>query len=460
MEAGDYEAAIDVFQQALETVGHYPFVYEALADAYLAQGDTEAARAHLRLALDNTYDDPAEQRRLLERIRTLGAAGATTVTTADEPPETAQEISLLSGLTPLQDEIDTLLVNGEWDEARVRLTATLRQNPDNLEALVASAIFYTMTGEYARALHSADQAIRLDPESPLGYIARSHVLVNGGGSLRDALEAAQRALELDPGNPHALWRASLAYANLGEGENYIEYLNRAIEAGGQGFLFANFAGEYLYYQLESERALPYLEVWHQAFPDDVYATIFLAADLIRLDRVEDAYALIENFQGYFNGFEQLAWPAYVAYRAGEYDAARRWASRALALERNAPAANYVLGLVSWYDDHDLAAAMRHLDVLRGFPMFWDLLLNPENGHQVDYDRGRILAEAGQHGEAIQAYRRSLDADARPYTYEALADLYLMQDNVTAARLNLEAALEISQDPQEQARLAQRLEALE
>lgn len=471
LQAGEGEAAVESFTRALESFGEYPVVYEALADAYLALGNYTAARDNLRLALERTYDNADEQRRLLDRVRAVGAlvAAAPTLEPTPEPTEeapepTAQavEIDLMSGLTPLQDEIDTLIISGDWDEVDRRITTTLRDEPNNVDALTARSLYYRDMGDMQRALTDADRVIALAPESPLGYIARAEALLIDGssGNASRALQAVNTALSLDPENPDALWRASLAYANMGDWVRQVEYLNRAIDAGAQGWRFANFAGEFLHYAGEYERAQPYLEAWYASHPSDLYSTLFLAANLVELERYDEALYRMQNYPGEYETYEQLAWPAYVAYRAGAYDEARDWANQALAKERNAPGAHYVLGLISWYVDGDVSEATRHLNVLRGFPTFWDVFLNPDKGHQPQYDLGRILLEAGRVDEAIAAFSRSLREDARPYTYEALADAYLAQGNSEAALENLQAARDmLGDDPDEQARLTDRITEL-
>ncbi|MBZ0303849.1 MAG: protein kinase [Anaerolineae bacterium] len=465
MEAGEYGAALGAFQQALETVGQYPYIYEALADAHAALGETEAARENLRLALENTYDNPDEQRRLLGRIRELGAAQVAPATEA--APEAAEvvtqvgDVNLLSGLTPLQDDIDRLILAGQWEEARVQLISLLRTDPNNFDALVASSLYFAQTGDTTRALHNADQAIRTNPESPLGYIARSEVLRWGNsGDLSQALEAANQALALDPGNLEALWRASHINNSLGNYEVYGNMLYEAVDRGAQGFRFAGFAGEYLHYEGDYERAQPYVDAWHQAQPDDVYSTAFLAANLLALGNVDDAYATMQSFPGTFEGAEQLAWPAYVAYRAGDYAQARELANRALeAAPDDAPGAHYVLGLVSWYGEGNVEEAMQHFDLLENYPDFWDLFMNPDKAYQIQYDRGLILADSGDLSGAIDAYNRSLDVDARYYTYEALAEAYYARGDSSAALESMMTAIDMTSNPDEQARLQARLEEM-
>ncbi len=239
----------------------------------------------------------------------------------------------------------------------------------------------------------------------------------------------------------------------------MELLNEAVETGGQGFLFANYAGEYLFYNGQYERALPYLRAWYSTAPGDIYATAILAANLIQIDQAAEAYALFEDYPGDLQDAQQFGWAAYAAYRAGEFGQAREWAEAAFTDQPDAPGAHYVLGLVDWYGDGNLEAALNHLDAVHNAEGFSDLFLNPDNGHESYYDRGKILVEAGEVEAAIEAFETSLRSDPRIYTYEALADVYIAQGDTDAARLNLEAALEISWRPEDVERLQTRLAEL-
>jgi tetratricopeptide (TPR) repeat protein len=226
--------------------------------------------------------------------------------------------------------------------------------------------------------------------------------------------------------------------------------------------FANFAGEFLYYASDYSRAQPYLEAWKRAMPQNINSTLFLAANLLQLGRIDEAYEIARNYSGseWADVPEAGGWAAYVAYRAGDADQARRWAGIALARHRDQPNAHYVLGLIDWYVDGNLDSALEHLAVPGAIPDFWDILLNPDKGHQVDYDRGRILVEAGDLDAAIESFQRALERDARPYMAEALADAYLAHEQPDAALENLHRALEMTEDPDAQMRLSQRIQALE
>lgn len=470
--AGQPEAAIAAFEAAMESLGQYAFIYELLADAHLAAGSIEAARDNLRLALDTTYDDPGEQRRLLGRIRTLGAAGAATAQpTVEEPvqdptaqptPEPALVVvdeAMLSGLTPLQDEIDTLILNNRLEEASSQLETILQEEPENIDALTARALLYLETNRPRQAMADADQVIELAPDSALGYIARSAVLLHQQ-AYDAALEAAQQALAAERSHPEALWRASRAQAGLDNAQAHLQLLEQAERAGGRGYRFAAFAGEYLHYQGAYRRAQPYMELWHTARPDDVAATILLAANLLETEGADAAYEHLRGAAPELTEAEPLARAAYVAYRAADDAQARDWAEAALAADAQSAAAHYVLALISWSADQNLEAALSHFEAVEAAPDYQDLFINPDKGHELDYDRGRILAEAGELEAAIEAYNRSLENHSRYYIYEARGEVYAAQGDIEAARESFQLALQSTGNPNEQSRLALRMLELE
>ena len=64
--------------------------------------------------------------------------------------------------------------------------------------------------------------------------------------------------------------------------------------------------------------------------------------------------------------------AFVAFKAGDYAQAREWAETARALSDDAHAATYLLGLISWYGDNDLSAALGYFDQLADVEDFYKL----------------------------------------------------------------------------------------
>ncbi len=453
-DAGEFEAAIGAYHDSLGSLGEFPGTYEAIANAHLALGEPQAALENLRLALNVTYDDdPALQQHLTTRIREV----ARDVDALDNVPEV--NLDLLSGLGELQDELDTLYIQGDFDAIRERITSILADIPDDVGTLTAQSLFQTLNDNPRLASRIASDIIRIDPGSSLGYIALSEAQLHWKlNNFRAALEAAERALVVDPDNPEALWRAAEAHANLGNWDTFIDLQDRAIEKGARGFRFIQHAGEYLYYRGEYERALPYLETWHAYRPTEE-SLGFLTGSLIQLDEVDAAYEIVQNYPDEIDEVRELVWSAYVAYAAEDDEQATIWAERAVNEFPDALNAQYMLGLLRWYADADLAGALSYLDPLADNTDLWGVFLNPDFEHQVNYDRGLILLEAGETEAAIEAFEYSLEQDARWYTYAGLAEAYLELGDVDAARDNIGLALDMTDDEDIRADLEAWLEEL-
>ena len=454
-DAGEFQAAIGAYEDSLDSLGDLPTTYDAIAEAYLELGNPSAALDNLRLALDVTYDDdPDYQLYLTTRIRTVARA------VVESPESSPREIDLLSGLTPLQDELDGLFLRGEVDAVRDRISSILADDPENIEALTAQSLFQTMNDNPRLATRIATDIVRLAPDSPLGYIALSEAQGHWRlDNFRASLEAAERALAIEPQNPEALWRAAEAHANLGNWDAFIDLQERAIAAGARGFRFGQHAGEYLFYRVEYERALPYLETWYAIRPVETPMG-FLVSTLIQLDQVDAAYEIVQNYPDDIDDVRELVWSAYVAFAAGDDEQAETWAQEAVDRFPDALNARYMLGLLRWYVDEDWGSALDLLDPLADNTDLWGVLMNPDTGHQINYDRGLILLDAGEVEAAIEAFEYSLEQDARWYTYEALAEAYVELDNPDAARENLTLALTMTDDPDEIAELESFMAELE
>lgn len=393
----------------------------------------------------------------------ISATQVASASVADVSPRMAElrEAGLLSGLTPLQDEIDTLILDGQADVAREQLNQMLETNPDNVDTLVARSLLLALIADASEAMADADRAVELAPDSPLGYIARSEAFRHWTvADYTAALGAAQQALAIAPENPEALWRASRAEADVDNYETAAELLTQAEAAGASGYPFVEYAANSLYYAEEYTRALPYLKTLYSADTTNSNVMWILAADLIHLDQVDAAYQIVQDFPLVFTESADLSGAAFIAYKAGDYTQAREWADTALALSNETYGATYLLGLISWYADHNLDAALGYFDELEDVD-FSDDFLNPAFGHALPMDRGYILMDAGDYEAAVSAFERALETLGQyPYVYEALADAKLALGDVESARDNLTLALENAYDDQaEQQRLLQRIRDL-
>lgn len=369
----------------------------------------------------------------------------------------ASEVQLLSGLTPLQDEIDGMILDGQEVEALERLNQMLEGDPDNVDALVARSLLQARIGSGIEALADADRAVELAPDSPLGYIARSEARRHWETNDDQAeWDAAQQAVTLAPDNPEALWRASRAEVELGNFEAAEVLFQQAQAVGASGFQYVTYAADYLYYTDEIARALPFMQARYDLYPSDEYMMRMLISTLLRLEQPEEAYQIVKEFPAIFTDPDDLIMAAFVAFKAGDYAQSREWATTARALSNEAYGATYLLGLISWYDDGDLDAALGYLDQLENVD-FFDDFLNPTFGHALYMDRGYIFVGAQDYPAAISEFERALEVmGSYAYIYEAIADAKLALGDVEGGRESLRLALDIADTEAEQQRLLQRI----
>ncbi len=360
---------------------------------------------------------------------------------------------LLSGITPLQDEIDTLILTGQNEAALQRVTQLLEENPANSEALFVRVGWLVEQGDSEAAFADADRIIELVPDSPLGYIARADVLSNWPvNDMAGAAQILEEANQRFPENPHILWRLAHAYYQQSSDyyPRYTELFEQAVALGASGMGFTYFAGDMLYNAVEDyERAEPYLQLAHSSQLKNEFTLIFLARTLIELGRTEEALEIARAFEWgdefWWGNADATDYAvlAYIAYRAGAYEQATTWAQNGMALSSEAYSAQYVMGLTAWAADGDVQAAMSYLDPLLEVLYYGEPYLTPRFGHTVRFDRAKIFAEAGLHDEALAAYTLAIEEGALgAAALEGQADSYLALGDSESALNNLREAFSI------------------
>ncbi len=114
---------------------------------------------------------------------------------------------------------------GRVDEAQADIDASLKLVPDNSNADALLSVISIAKNDKQRALALAEQATRLDPVNPRGWIALSYAQ-QASFKLEDALNNAQRAAELEPRSSIALTRVAELMMSLGK----IRSAERAAQA--------------------------------------------------------------------------------------------------------------------------------------------------------------------------------------------------------------------------------------
>jgi adenylate cyclase len=138
--------------------------------------------------------------------------------------------------------------HGEWkagfigkeaDAAFALCDQALAIDPNNVRALMALSVKFNIRAlfdvsgdrkdDLARADDLASKALALDPDWTWTHLAKGAVL-RAEGRPGEAVPEDERALALDPSNVNAAGELGFAYANLGEFDKSIVYLDEAILA--------------------------------------------------------------------------------------------------------------------------------------------------------------------------------------------------------------------------------------
>lgn len=183
------------------------------------------------------------------------------------------------------------------------------------------------TARINEALAIADQGIRANPESPLGWSVKAMAL-DWSRRHTEALVYARRALDLDPNS--TITKAHLAniYRNLGQGDLARQTINEAIleleTRGGndetRAQVYRNY-GRYLTSEARFTEAVEPYQTARRAMPSHVYIAIELADVYTVLGRNDPTYSQLAN--QILQETQSIApRDVYVLFRLGEYHRGR------------------------------------------------------------------------------------------------------------------------------------------
>jgi adenylate cyclase len=137
------------------------------------------------------------------------------------------------------DEWKAGFIGKDADAAFALCEQALVIDPNNVRALMALSVKFNIRaifnlsgdhkGDLARADELASKALALDPDWTWTHQAKGAVLRTQGHP-EEAVPEQERALALDPSNVSAAGELGFAYANLGEFDKSLVYLDKAIVA--------------------------------------------------------------------------------------------------------------------------------------------------------------------------------------------------------------------------------------
>jgi serine/threonine protein kinase/tetratricopeptide (TPR) repeat protein len=390
------------------------------------------------------------------------------LTLGGEMPPNPFNLDLISGISDTMDEVEELILEGKWEEAQAYVDGILESDPENFSALFARSELLSLQYDTVQDLEDANTLVRVAPDSEWGYIALTDAyLSNPGQDFDAALAAIEQAFSMAPENPHVLWRYAALAQDIDSAER-SDYAYSAEALGASGYRFVVWFGNFLIDDRDYSRALPYVETLARygiagtgtGSYDREQAFWGVISCLILLDRAPEAYAVFTEY-GWMDEADNYSLyqdAAYIAYRAGEFEQAREWATTAEALSGDAYAAKYVRALIMGYVDDDVDAAIALLQSLVDVSLY-SRFINWEFQEDINLAAGRMLANADRYEEALVYYGFVVDATYEAWIHEERADVYLALGNVDAAREDLQVAVSIEDDADYRRELLARLTEL-
>ncbi len=235
------------------------------------------------------------------------------------------------------------LALGDLETADARLSLALEYSPRFVEALVNQGLVELQRGNFDRARELLSRARRLNPDVAQPHHALA-VLAERQANPEQASRHYYEALAVDPG--FAPSRANLARLLFDAGmlEEALVQFKRLVEVAGSAPEAATGLAETLLRLNRIEEAEAIIRSARPRFPDFAELAVLEARSLLRRNEIERAIELLTPL-GYGRDDQAaaaLSWLATAELLRGRARWAVAAAKRALALEPNSPVAIYAM----------------------------------------------------------------------------------------------------------------------
>ncbi|MGH8172885.1 MAG: tetratricopeptide repeat protein [Rhodanobacteraceae bacterium] len=193
-----YADAIEQTNLALKIDPNATKLYAQLADAYTGAGNAAAA-AQARAKVGDGM--PALGDPILLGLLAKSDGNAPPAGTANAPATATPAAAAKAPLSPERDAT-FLLATRQYEPARGRLDAALKQTPNDAALLGIYARVEAATGNFAKATARANAAVAAAPNSASAYLTLGFVLEMGNDDA-GAQRAYEKAVQLDPKSAEA-----------------------------------------------------------------------------------------------------------------------------------------------------------------------------------------------------------------------------------------------------------------
>jgi putative PEP-CTERM system TPR-repeat lipoprotein len=326
------------------------------------------------------------------------------------------------------------LVERDYDGATPYVAQALELDPKNVDAWLVKGEVARLQGDLAGARDAFSEALDIVPDNVLARLGRATVQI-GLEAHDSAAEDVAMVIERYPEAPAANHlQAVLAYHNR-DMTGTEEALQKVLQVTPGHLPSMLLLGASLYAQGKFEQALPPLDRYVAAIPNNPAARKLLGATHLRLGQPREAIAVLEADVDRAEGDAQwLALLGSAYSQAGDADKATEWLDKAVTLSPDAAALRNQLA-ISHLRQGEAAQAVSELEsaVDLGQGVFESdvlLILAHLRNQQLD-----------QALEAAQALVEKLPENPMPYNL--LGAVYGAQQDFNAARSQFEKALSLS-----------------
>ena len=116
-----------------------------------------------------------------------------------------------------------------YPEAERYLQQSLRIKPDNAKALNELGAVQRHRGKNDEAINSFNRAIELAPDDSEPYMGLGDTYFYGTSDYEKAVDAYVQGLQREPDNEVAAYNVGFSYNDLGQFQNALTYLNKAVQ---------------------------------------------------------------------------------------------------------------------------------------------------------------------------------------------------------------------------------------
>lgn len=313
-----------------------------------AQGDYAAAVDSLGEALDVTAMRSRAQQTLLRSFVLMAEK--------EGPAAAYQRLLPLVKEHPddpflLIIQADLLFKQGQFEQGMALVDRAEQLQPQQPEAPYIKASLWLQRGQGDRALAEVQRALTLAPQH-LPSLALAAKLNLAAGKPQDALKQVRAALTQSP----QLWDLYLTQAEalvqLKQSDKAVTLLEKVIEQQPKFVQAHRTLAAVHASRQELDEALEVCRRARETLPDDLALATDEVALLCRQDKMAEAQKVAESVAGDPPSVDRALTLAQVFSGVREWEAARNWAERAMALatDEQKPAIHLFLGEVALLED--------------------------------------------------------------------------------------------------------------